>query len=229
MAPDAPRSPGKRLRRANAERFAAVWQRNHSGAGALPAAGIFAEIAAHYSAPERTYHTLEHVDDCLARLDIVAKLVGNAEAIEIAIWFHDVLCDPGARDNEVRSARWYLERSVGTTARFRIAVCRMILASRHIEPAVRSDSRYMVDIDLAGFGHPWLEFRRTTDLVRGEFPHKSDEEFARGLTPFLRSLVARESMFATEFFRERCEATARRNVSQLIAEYRDAGYLSASA
>jgi predicted metal-dependent HD superfamily phosphohydrolase len=105
----------------------------------------------------------------------------------------------------------------------------MILASRHIAPAIRADARYMVDIDLAGFGHPWLEFRRTTNLVRAEFPHKSDAEFARGLAPFLKSLVARPSLYGTDFFRERCEGTARRNVAQLLAEYRDAGYLSPSA
>ena len=216
--------PGRALRRANAARFAAVWERNHTGPGAQPGAQVFAELAAHYGAPERTYHTLGHVDDCLARLDTVGPLVGNFDAIEIAIWFHDVLCDAGARDNEIRSARWYLERSAGTTPRFRIAVCRMILASRHIAPAVRLDARYMVDIDLAGFGHPWMEFRRTTDLVRGEFPHKTDEEFARGLAPFMRSLVARPSLYGTDFFRDRCEATARRNVAQLLAEWRDLGY-----
>jgi predicted metal-dependent HD superfamily phosphohydrolase len=224
MAEHAPGGPGRTLRRATADRFAAVWERNHRGPQALPGRPVFDELAAHYDAPERTYHTLGHVDDCLARLDTVASLVGNPDAIEIAIWFHDVLCDPGARDNELRSARWYLERSTGTTPHFRIAVCRMILASRHIAPAVRPDARYMVDIDLAGFGHPWLEFRRTTDLVRGEFPHKTDEEFASGLAPFMRSLVARESMYGTDFFRERCEATARRNVAQLLAEWRDAGY-----
>ncbi|MDH4180589.1 MAG: hypothetical protein OEV46_01150 [Betaproteobacteria bacterium] len=225
MQPDAPAGHPGRLRRANAERFAAAWERNHAGPAARPAAPVFGEIAAHYGAPERTYHTLGHVDDCLARLDAVAALVGDRNAIEIAIWFHDVICDSGAPDNEARSARWYLERSAGAAPRFRLAVCRMILASRHAEPAVRLDARYMVDIDLAGFGHPWLEFRRTTDLVRGEFPHKSDAEFARGLAPFMRSLVARESLYATDFFRERCEATARRNVAQLIAEWRDAGYL----
>jgi predicted metal-dependent HD superfamily phosphohydrolase len=225
MQLDAPAGRPGRLRRANAERFAAVWKRNHAGPGARPAAPLYDEIAAHYGAPNRTYHTLGHVDDCLARLDTVATLVEDRHAIEIAIWFHDVICDSGAPDNEARSSRWYLERSAGATPRFRLAVCRMILASRHAEPAVRLDSRYMVDIDLAGFGHPWPEFRRTTDLVRGEFPHKSDAEFARGLAPFMRSLVARESLYLTDFFRERCEATARRNVAQLIAEWRDLGYL----
>jgi predicted metal-dependent HD superfamily phosphohydrolase len=225
MPHDAPAGHSGRLRRANAGRFAAVWERNHVGPGARPGAPLFDEIAAHYGGPERTYHTLGHVDDCLARLDTVAALVGNRDAVEVALWFHDVLCDAGANDNEARSSRWYLERSTGATPRFRIAVCRMILASKHAVPAVRDDARYMVDIDLAGFGHPWLEFRRTTDLVRGEFPHKSDVEFARGLAPFMRSLVARDSLYATDFFRERCEATARRNVAQLIAEWRDLGYL----
>lgn len=217
---------GRRLRRATAERFVAVWERNHRGHGALPGRPLFEEIVAHYDAPARRYHTLGHIDDCLARLDTVAPLVGNCDAIEVALWFHDVLCDAGARDNEIRSARHYLDRSVGTTPRFRLAVCRMILASRHVQHSLRADASYMVDIDLAGFGHPWPEFQRSTALVRAEFPHKSDREFATGLAPFLRSLLARDSMFTTDFFRERCESTARRNVSLLLAEWRELGYLA---
>jgi predicted metal-dependent HD superfamily phosphohydrolase len=216
--------PARELRRANAARFTAVWLRSHAGTTPEAARQVFAELVALYGEAFRTYHTLGHVDECLARLDTAAPHVGNRDAIEIAIWFHDVICDPGARDNEIRSARWYLARSTGAAPRFRIAVCRMILASRHIHPAFRIDARYMVDIDLAGFGQPWQEFRRTTDLVRGEFPHKSDAEFARGLAPFLRSLVARPTMYGTEFFRQRCETTALHNVAMLIAEWRDAGY-----
>lgn len=229
MSSGAPAGQGQSLRRADGLRFARLWERNHQGSDALPAPRVFAELVALYRQPFRTYHTLGHVDDCLGRLDVAAPLVGHRDAIELAIWLHDVICDPGARDNEIRSARWYLDRSTGAMPRFRFGVCRMILASRHLQPPVQEDARYMVDIDLAGFGHPWSEFRRTTGLVRAEFPHKSDAEFARGLAPFLRSLVARESMYGTEFFRQRCEATARRNVAQLLAEWRDLGYLAPNA
>jgi predicted metal-dependent HD superfamily phosphohydrolase len=217
------------LPHASRHRLAAVWRRCHAGAAARDAGALYDEIAAHYAEPARHYHTLEHVDECLARLDDVADLVENPDAIEIAIWFHDVICTPGVRDNEAQSARFYLRRSEGATPPFRRAVCRMILASRHVRPMLRADPRYMVDIDLAGFGRPWADFRSTTDLIRAESPHRSESEFAAGLAPFLRSLVARPRMFATDWFRERYEAAARRNVDLLLDEWRRAGYLSRGA
>jgi len=69
----------------------------------------------------------------------------------------------------------------------------------------------------------------TTDLIRAECPQRTDGEFAAGLAPFLRALVARPRMFATEWFRERCEATARGNVDRLLEEWRRAGHLPRGA
>lgn len=217
------------LRHATGDRLSAVWRRCHAGDAAREPAAVFAEVAARYAEPARHYHTLEHVDDCLARLDEVADLLDDPDAVEIAVWFHDVVYTPGARDNEAMSARYYLARSGGATPRLRLAVCRMILASRHARPMPGADPGYMVDIDLAGFGRPWPEFRSTTDLIRAEAPHRSDGEFAAGLAPFLRSLTARPRMFATDWFRDRCESAARRNVGLLLDEWRRAGYLPRGA
>jgi len=217
------------LTHATKARLAAVWRRRHAGDAARDADAVYAEVAARYADPARHYHTLEHVDDCLARLDAVADLVENPDAIEIAIWFHDVVYATGVRDNEARSARFYLQRSAGATPTFRRAVCRMILASRHVRPMRDADPGYMVDIDLAGFGRPWAEFRSTTDLIRAESPQRTDGEFATGLAPFLRALVARPRMFATAWFRDRCEAAARRNVDRLLDEWHRAGYLPRGA
>jgi predicted metal-dependent HD superfamily phosphohydrolase len=217
------------LRHATGDRLSAVWRRCHAGDAAREPAAVFAEVAARYAEPARHYHTLEHVDDCLARLDEVAGLLDDPDAVEIAVWFHDVVYTPGARDNEAMSARFYLARSGGATPRLRLAVCRMILASRHVRPMPGADPGYMVDIDLAGFGRPWPEFRSTTDLIRAEAPHRSDGEFAAGLAPFLRSLTARPRMFATDWFRDRCESAARRNVGLLLDEWRRAGYLPRGA
>jgi predicted metal-dependent HD superfamily phosphohydrolase len=217
------------LVRATPERFASAWRRGHASGEARDAAAVFAEVAARYAEPVRHYHTLGHVDDCLARLDEVADRVDDPAAVELAIWLHDVVCTPGRRDNEAESARFYLARSAGATPRLRRAVCRMILASRHRRPAAGADPGYLVDIDLAGFGRPWPEFRSTTDLIRAECPNRTDREFAAGLAPFLRSLTARPRMFATDWFRERCETAARRNVDLLLEEWRAAGHIPHAA
>jgi len=209
-------------------RFSALWRRCHPGPDALDPAPVYADLVARYGEPHRRYHTLGHIDDCLERLDRVRDLLPDADAVEMALWFHDAVFDANARDNERRSARYYLDHAAGATARFQRHVCTMILASNHVGLLSGADLGYMLDIDLAGFGHPWPAFRRTTDVVRAEYPHLSDAQFAAGMSAFFAILMARPSIFRTDAFRDACESTARANITALRDEWSAAGFLPTS-
>ena len=213
------------MKHATAERFSALWRRCHAGPEAVDPAPVYADLVARYGEPHRHYHTLGHIDDCLERFDRVRDLPPDPDAVEIALWFHDVIFDADARDNERRSARYYLDHASGATARFQRHVCSMILASTHAGLLSSADLGYMLDIDLAGFGNPWPKFRRTTDVVRAEYAHLSDAEFAAGMSGFFGVLMARPSIFRTDTFRAACETTARANIEALRAEWAAAGYL----
>lgn len=216
------------MKRAAADRFAALWERCHPGAEALAPASVYADMVARYGEPQRRYHTLDHVDDCLERFDHVRSLPLDPGAVELALWFHDVIFDAESRDNERLSAEYYLGRAAGATPRFQRRVCSMILASNHAGATCHADLRYVLDIDLAGFGHPWPQFRRTTDLVRAEYPHQSDAEFATGMAGFLDALVKRDRIFRTDYFHDACEASARANIAALLDEWTRTGYLTRS-
>lgn len=216
------------MRRATAERFSALWRRCHTGPDALDPAPVYAGLVARYGEPHRRYHTLGHIDDCLERFDRVCGLLPDADAVELALWFHDAVFDANARDNERRSARYYLDRAAGATPRFQRHVCSMILASNHVGLLSGANLGYMLDIDLAGFGHPWTAFRRTTDVVRAEYTHLSDAQFAAGMSSFFAILMARPSIFRTDTFRDACEATARANIEALRSEWAAAGFLPRS-
>ena len=213
------------LMRAVVGRFATLWQQCHPGAGARPHEKVFAELVTLYGEPHRRYHTLAHVDECLERFDCIRPMVQDPAAVELALWFHDVIFDAGSKHNERHSAEYYVERAEGSTPRFQRRVCRMILASNHSGAAMHRDQGYVLDIDLAGFGHPGTRFRSTTDLVRAEYPHQSDAGFAESMAGFMTGLVSRPRIFCTEYFREACEANARRNIAALLEEWTRAGYL----
>ena len=216
------------MKRAVAGRFAALWRRCHPGPEALAPEPIYADLVTHYGEPHRRYHTLGHVDDCLERLDRLQGLPGDPGAVELALWFHDVIFDSDARDNERRSAQYYLDRAAGASPQYRRHICSMILASNHCGVVCDADLGYMLDIDLAGFGHPWPKFRRTTDVVRAEYTHLSDAQFATGMAGFFAVLLSRPTIFRTDTFRDTCEATARANIAALRAEWANAGYLTRS-
>src|SRR4051812_20768490 len=82
-------------------RWMALW--NHLGvlAGRGPA---FEIIRTAYSVPGRHYHTLTHIVACLDELDVVRPLCRDADAVETALWYHDLVYDPSRADNEERSA-----------------------------------------------------------------------------------------------------------------------------
>jgi len=216
------------VKRAVPARFATLWRRCHPGPDAMAPEAVYADVVAHYGEPHRRYHTLDHVDDCLERFDTVQDLPPDPGAVELALWFHDVIFAADARDNERRSAQFYFGHASGASPRFRRHVCSMIIASNHAGALSDADLGYMLDIDLAGFGHPWPQFRRTTDVVRAEYTHLSDAQFAAGMAGFFTVLLARPHIFRTESFRVPCEETARANIAALRAEWTDAGYLSRS-
>ncbi|MCK7495260.1 MAG: hypothetical protein MZW92_32355 [Comamonadaceae bacterium] len=160
------------------------------------------------------------------RLDEVAGRVGDPDAVEIAIWFHDVICTPGVRDNEARSARFYLERSAVRDAAVparrlphdpRRGTCGRCGSPT---PATWSTSTSPAS------GARGPEFRSTTDLIRAEAPHRTDGEFAAGprAVPALAHGAAAD-VRDRPVPRAPRGAAAGRNVERLLEERRGAGHL----
>ncbi len=207
------------------QRFVKLWSRcSTSGDGAD---GLFDEIATHYREPHRRYHTPEHVDHCLGQFDAACGHMDDPDTVELAVWYHDVIYDVGASDNEKRSAELYKAHSRGVMPAARIdAVYDLIMATVHtrVAPAT-ADQAYMVDIDLSSFGLPWERFLEDSVAVRDEFPHMSDEEFYPKQRDFLASLLAREHFCYTPFFRARHERRARENIARYLRELQARGLI----
>ena len=116
---------------------------------------LFDRLVAAYQEPHRHYHNLEHITEMLK---IVGKLADSATplpALQLAVWFHDAVYDPHAKDNEEQSAVLALRElqplGIPTTTLDRIAA--LIRATAHVGAAdVDTATAFLLDADLAILG-----------------------------------------------------------------------------
>lgn len=208
-----------------ASRFADLWGRNASSANAEEIARIWESLSGHYDEPQRRYHNLDHISHCLTQLDLALDSIAEADAIELAIWFHDVIYDVDRSDNEARSAAFFGQIALPfMAATFIKRVHALILATTHISPADDLACQYMVDIDLSSFGLPWEDFRADSEALREEQANTPDDEFYAGKLGFLQILIGRPEIFQTGFFRARLEHQARNNIQRYQQELAARGF-----
>jgi predicted metal-dependent HD superfamily phosphohydrolase len=219
---------GVRCLQRDAERFAALWDRCVPSPPGRDGAAVYGELQSRYSAPYRRFHNLAHIRECMCRVDEVAALLVDPDAVELALWFHDVVYEVGAATNERRSAEMFLALSPGARFAFRHRVCGLIMATRHVRSVHGNDRRFIVDIDLSGFGAPWDEFMRNGTCLREESAAVPDAEYHAAQARFLQCLQRRTHLFATEYFRDRYEAVARENLRRVLDHLAQRGYRSAT-
>lgn len=188
-------------------------------APALDAASAFAELVAAHDEKHRAYHNAEHIVECLERFDEVAPEAVHPDEVEFALWLHDAVYKTRGGDSEAESAEWAtrLLREGGAPASTVERVEAMILATKHNAEPPTPDAALMVDIDLSILGREPARFDRYEEDVRREYRWVPGPLFRAKRKEMLVAFAARPSLYATDLFRERYEAQARRNLARSIA------------
>ena len=197
------------------DRFQQLWRRCLPDQVIDNSAAIHQHLIDAYSEPQRVYHTLDHIQQCLSQFDKIRPQLQNPDAVELGIWFHDVIYQPGAADNEQLSANQFMEMTSGLfDEAIRNTVSQHIMATLHCgEDVDNPDTKYMLDIDLSSFGLPWPEFLRDSKYLREEMDYLSDEVFYRKQFEFQRNLLDQPRFFKSDYFYDKCEDQARKNVA----------------
>ncbi|OYW76241.1 MAG: hypothetical protein B7Z37_09690 [Verrucomicrobia bacterium 12-59-8] len=169
-----------------------------------------------YAEPQRAYHTLQHLEECLLVLDKAKAtgLIAKLDLIEMALWFHDAVYDPRSSENEELSAQMAVE-ALGDTALAR-EVARLIQLTKSHQPEKGADDEWIIDIDLAIFAQPMervLEYERQ---IRQEYGWVPEEVYAEKRGEILMAFLNRPQIYLTVWARERFEARARENLRALI-------------
>jgi predicted metal-dependent HD superfamily phosphohydrolase len=182
------------------------------------------ELVSAYTAPDRHYHDLGHIEALLGLANACADAIADRDAFEAAIWFHDAIYDTRRHDNEERSAALAVARLAGTTGEGRIArIAAMIRATAsHAMPdfadtAAGRDCALFLDVDLAILGSPAADFDAYEAAVRREYDWVTEPQWNLGRRAVLVGFLTRPAIYATARFRASHEAAARRNLARAIA------------
>lgn len=184
---------------------------------------VYARLVAHYTAPSRHYHDFSHITgmlDLLEQLDIELE---NRNAVQLAVWFHDVIYEVGTGlDNEQASADFSAEQLTLLNLDLTLikTVSNLILDTKHSQRPATWDGCVLVDLDLAQLGGSAEQFQRDTDNIRREYAIVPYDRFWSGRGRILQRFLNRPRIYYTEPFYTRFEAAARRNLSNSIASIR---------
>lgn len=197
------------------QRFLVLWQRCLE-ANADDASNVLRLLEECYGQDHRRYHGPGHIRFCLEQYEMVASQIAVSEEVELAIWFHDAVHDPNSSTNEADSADLLRAVAGGHRPKLVERVAAMILDTTHAHPPTSADGRYLVDIDLAGLGQPWIRFAEDNRLIRAEQPDLSDAVYRGKQQAFLHALIDRPTVYQTPFFRDRYERRARANIARIL-------------
>ncbi|OYU70506.1 MAG: phosphohydrolase [Alphaproteobacteria bacterium PA2] len=179
-------------------------------------------LEAAYAEPHRRYHTRRHIEQCLALLDEVPDLMDSErQVLTYAIWWHDAVYDPLAKDNEARSAemarRDLRDFDVSIHAREEVARLILLTAGHEVEEEDRL-GEILVSIDLAILGAEPEAYDAYARAVREEYAHVPDDAWKMGRPAVLKTFLEARFIYPDPDLRQRFEAGARENLAREIAE-----------
>lgn len=198
------------------QRWTSLWKRLGAQGDA---SSIYKDLVVRHSEPHRAYHTLEHIGHCLDEFEQVRHLAANPDAVELALWYHDAIYDTRAKDNEERSAVLVTEmvRNTSLPDNLGQSVANLITATKHTSASTDPDVQLLVDIDLSIFGQSEDKFGEYERQVRKEYEWVTEDAFVAGRSAILKSFLDRPTIYSTQFFRNKYEAQARRNIAKSLA------------
>ncbi|OGZ15223.1 MAG: hypothetical protein A3G11_01160 [Candidatus Lloydbacteria bacterium RIFCSPLOWO2_12_FULL_51_9] len=201
------------------QRWVVLWKRLGARGDAR---AVYTDLVARYSEPHRAYHTLEHIGHCLDEFEQVRHLAMNPDAVELALWYHDAIYDTKAKDSEERSATLAVEvaRNASLPDSFGQSVANLITATKHASAPIDPDVQLLVDIDLSILGQSEDTFDEYERQVRKEYEWVAKDAFIAGRSAILKSFLDRQTIYSTQFFRDKYESQARANIAKSLARLR---------
>jgi predicted metal-dependent HD superfamily phosphohydrolase len=184
----------------------------------------FNSIVEHYSAGDRAYHNLSHIQSLLSLSESLMDKIQRQDAVYFAVWFHDVIYDTKRSDNEEMSAEFAAEAlaNLGVPEQTIAIVQEMILATKHHGGADLSwDMKAFLDLDTSILGAPEEIYKEYSHAIRKEYSWVPDLLYRKGRMKVLNDFLERERIYYTEEIMTKYEPQARHNIAEELRALSD--------
>ena len=179
---------------------------------------LWLEIETEHSAPNRHYHTLQHLSDMIDELEHVKTEIRDWDSIMFAIYYHDIVYNGVSSDNEQKSsilAAHRLQQIRYPSESISLTKYHILSTDGH-SIAENDDTNLFTDADLSILGKDWDIYLTYAQNIRKEFASYPEAIFNQGRIHVLEHFLKKNDIFKTEFFYNRYEKQARKNLSEEI-------------
>ncbi|MBW7676766.1 HD domain-containing protein [Chryseobacterium chendengshani] len=175
---------------------------------------LWTEIEKKYSGKGRHYHTLIHLENMFSELELVKDKILNFNTISFSVFYHDIIYDATSKLNEEKSADFAECRlqQIDVNETVTAEVTKQILATKSHQKSENGDINYLLDADLSILGKNSQSYLNYTKEIRKEYSIYPDFLYKPGRKKVLQHFLELEGIFKTEYFREKYETQARRNI-----------------
>lgn len=210
------------------DKLHAHWISTWADCALAPPPGLLERLLAAWREPQRHYHTLQHLEECLALFDALREEARRPAELALALWFHDAVYDVRAHDNEARSAQWAVQalQAAGLARESCARVEALIMATCHgaapppdLASPAAADIALLTDIDLAILGAPTARFAEYERQIRAEYAWVAPAVYLVKRRAVLQGFLARPQLYATPLLHARLERQARHNLTNAIDNY----------
>jgi len=187
-------------------------------------APLLGGLRARHAEPQRHYHTWAHVEALLGHYQRWKAEFHRPEPVLWALYWHDAIYDPAARDNEEQSARLLEHDAAGHLTAGDLAFAATIVraTATHTVPDGlaehdAADLSLFLDLDLSILAAPRPVYDRYEQDIRAEYAFVPEERFRAGRSAILKGFLQRERLYFTPLAHREWEEAARANLARAIA------------
>ncbi|MBN6538242.1 HD domain-containing protein [Acinetobacter pittii] len=178
---------------------------------------IYDELIAAYSEKQRAYHTVQHLYECLSLYELIRSELNDPYSVALALWFHDAVYDPEAKDNELKSVELFEQAMAQDLSSDTLEkIKRWILATQKHTSTDETDLQFLLDIDLAILAATPERFIQYEQQIQQEYSWVDPEVYAIKRKEVLMHFHQSEPLYQTVYFQKNFELNAKDNLRQIL-------------